>query len=442
MIENLKKAWQGEGPEFQPIAPPRRRRREHFGPILKTALVTILALILLRVLFDLSPSIGNGWRLRALERQLTGTDEARWDEAASELSLLGKEASPILLRATGDKRVEVRELALGALVKAHADEGELLTALMTALDDPEPRMRVLAIQSLGRLVPSMSSRDPKKNDEVVAATLVRLQSALNDPDVEVRAESAKALARFGPRAAGAIGSLTAMLKELDPAVREASARALLTIDPARNDQAIAVLAGSLADSAPEPDGWPTLNLLLEHRPEVDAVLIPTLAKLLGEGDAYVQLHVLRALKKIGPDASSALPALRDYLEGPRSRAQDVVFQNQRSPMNPQNPYIADCLHFEAAEAVMAIEQEIKPWVIPHLLRIVADPNEPPSVRRDAAREVKKADPNALAKILPKMIDQLLDEKNPQIRRQGFEMLMEIDPKAIKKAIAGEPIPKS
>lgn len=63
------------------------------------------------------------------------------------------------------------------------------------------------------------------------AAVPSLVETLQDPDREVRAQAARALARMGPRAEPAIPALIAALKDSDKEVRMGAARALGQIGP-------------------------------------------------------------------------------------------------------------------------------------------------------------------------------------------------------------------
>jgi HEAT repeat protein len=444
MIENLKKAWQGEGPEFQPLPPPRRRKREHFGVSLKIAMILVGALILFRAGLDLSSPFRAWWQFRALQRQLLGNDDSIRAEAASELAVQSKQAIPILLSASHDSRPEVREAALTALIKSPFGDDHVLPALTEALDDPDARLRVFAIHSLGQLARMTGKDDPKEGEKIIDALLLKFRSALKDTDPEVRAEAATALGGLGSRAKESVVDLSPLLNDQDPLVRETAARAIVQIDPTNNDAAVSVLVAALADSSPLLDSWPALDAVLKLGPDVASAAVPTLVKLLQDDDQFAHLHVFRALKEIGPKASEALPALKAYLDGSKARIRDrdMIPRQRRMPMMAQMQAQEDrqCVHYEAAMAAIAIEGKANPWVVSALVRIVTDSNEPFPIRSLAAREVRKADPLALADFLPKMIDQLVNEKNPQLRAQGFQFLMEIDPKAMRKAISSDPTP--
>ncbi len=46
----------------------------------------------------------------------------------------------------------------------------------------------------------------------------------------------------------------------------------------------------------------------------------------------------------------------------------------------------------------------------------------------------------LAEFIPAMIQRLVNEKNPMVRMQGFQLLQEIDPQAIAKGLRSDPLP--
>ncbi len=227
MIENLQKAWQGEGTDFQPLVVPRRKRkREHVGAVVKTLLIVIMALVALRAGIDLSPPFRDWWRFRTLQRQLLGSDDGVRADAASELAVLSESAIPVLLSAMHDSRVEVREAALSALLKSPFGDDIRPATLMEAMADPDARIRVLAIQAAAqaRTLRMRSAHEPKAGDKLRGEMVVKFRAALKDTDPEVRAEAATALAAIHPAPQEALADLNPLLKDLDPIVREAAAR--------------------------------------------------------------------------------------------------------------------------------------------------------------------------------------------------------------------------
>jgi HEAT repeat protein len=437
MIENLQKAWQGEGPDFQPLTVPRRKRkREHVGTVVKTSLFVIMSLVALRAGIDLSPPFRDWWRFRALQRQLLGPDDSVRADAAAELAVLSESAIPILVSALHDSRAEVREAALSALLKSPFGEEVQPSTLAEMMADPDARLRVMAIQSLSHLIRTTMARDSKEGIKLRGEMVVKFRAALKDTDPEVRTSAANALAALGIEAKDALPELNPLLKDLDPLVREAAARAVIAIDPGINEDAVNVLIESLAESAPQLDGWPALDALLKLGPNVAKAAVPTLVKLLEDNDPHSQLAIFRALKSIGPDASEALPALRKFLRTNPTRVRDMALQQRRFQE------ATECLHYEAASAALAIEGKAhaSPWIIAALVKVLTDDAEPYTDRALAGKALKQTDSTALAEFMPGMIQRLVNEKNPTIRMQGFQLLQEIDPQAIAKGLRSDPLP--
>lgn len=100
----------------------------------------------------------------------------------------------------------VKETAVDALARIGASS---VPALIDALSDPSPEVRVEAARSLARM-----------GDTGKAAVPVLIER-LRDPDENVRQASARALGQMGPAAAEAVPALIAILKSPDS---EATAR--------------------------------------------------------------------------------------------------------------------------------------------------------------------------------------------------------------------------
>lgn len=83
------------------------------------------------------------------------------------------------------------------------------------------------------------------------AAVPSLVETLEDPDREVRAQAARALARMGPRAEPAIPALIAALNDSDKEVRMGAARALGQIGPAAAE-AVPDLIQALKDPRNKP----------------------------------------------------------------------------------------------------------------------------------------------------------------------------------------------
>lgn len=83
------------------------------------------------------------------------------------------------------------------------------------------------------------------------AAVPSLVETLEDPDRDVRAQAARALARMGPRAEPAIPALIAALNDSDKEVRMGAARALGQIGPAASE-AVPDLINAIKDPRNKP----------------------------------------------------------------------------------------------------------------------------------------------------------------------------------------------
>jgi hypothetical protein len=161
-----------------------------------------------------------------------------------------------------------RAAALRSMGERHQSTPADVTRLIASLQDREPEVREAAAWTLGQVPPT-------------APGVKALTAALSDSDHVVRGLAAIALREAGPEAAPARDVLLAKLKDDDVGVRMIAAQAI----------------GRLHDPG-------TMGAL------IDACRVP---------DQHV--HVLRsladALGDLGPQASSALPVLRELTRIPR-----------------------------------------------------------------------------------------------------------------------------
>jgi CubicO group peptidase (beta-lactamase class C family) len=180
-------------------------------------------------------------------QQLSSTDPAQREQAATELGRRGAEAAAAvapLVAALGDGDAYVRGAAAVALGRIGP---AAVPALVRVLDDGLAPQRVGAATALGRLGPD------------AAPALPALQRHLQDPLAAVRLGAAVALGELGPAGRPAAPALTDALADRDESVRQAAARSLARLlpdDPSRPPDLARVVATL--------DRWvPTL--LAEHR---------------------------------------------------------------------------------------------------------------------------------------------------------------------------------
>jgi HEAT repeat protein len=196
-----------------------------------------------------------------------------------------------LIKDLKDERVEVRRLAVEALVRI----GEsAVPALGEALKDQGEWVRVGAAEALGRIGPEAKSAVPA------------LVEALKDQIVGVRRRAAEALGIIGSEAKSAVPALVEALKGQDAEVREGAAEALGRIGPEAKS-AVPALGEALKDQ----DKWVRLRAAeaLGIIGPAAKSAVPALVEALKDQDVWVRQEAAWALGIIGPAAKSAVPAL-------------------------------------------------------------------------------------------------------------------------------------
>jgi HEAT repeat protein len=152
-----------------------------------------------------------------------------------------------VLAADGDARV--RQTAAAALVQAGASARPAEPAILQALGDDDPTVRVFAAGVVGQLgqpraalpvlIDGLSDADPAVRAEAAGllgavdaapeAVIDPLISALRDDDIEVRLAAADALGQVGPAAQPALEPLWRLIRDPDEDVRDSALRAIKKI---------------------------------------------------------------------------------------------------------------------------------------------------------------------------------------------------------------------
>jgi HEAT repeat protein len=270
-------------------------------------------------------------------------------------------------------------MAILAIEAIHPDAAGVVEPLSKALQDPEPAVRIAALNALTEyanaavplLAKSLSHEHARywavlALGELGAAAkpaVAGLVSVLDDKRGEVRREALIALARIGPDAADAVGPIAQVLKDdKDEAVRDAaafalghigpkaasaadtvratlkssdgllksiSAWALVHIEPtneAARKQAIALLTGELKNKNPRVQVAALKGLVdLNSKPE-DTVAL--LGNVITEGNPVLVGEALTALSVLG---ESGLPALIVALKSPAARGRAATVLGQLGP---------------------------------------------------------------------------------------------------------------
>ncbi len=142
-------------------------------------------------------------------------------EAGLALSFMGAAAVTPLRDALTSDQVIVRREALRSLGKlrerASLDPQIVIPSLLTALTDPEPSVREVAVTYLG-----IVRDDPRKE-------VPGLVDALRDTEASVRQAAATALGSYGDQAESAIPALKIAASDPDETVQREAGRALVQI---------------------------------------------------------------------------------------------------------------------------------------------------------------------------------------------------------------------
>jgi hypothetical protein len=148
--------------------------------------------------------------------------------AAAALVEIGEPAIPAILGLLARGADSARKLAafmLGEIGSTGARHPGMLEALCAAVADPEPAVRVNAVEALGLL-------------GATPATLAALAAALKDEDEEVRFSAALSFARLGPAAEPAVPALSEALHDSNRYVPGYAVEALERIGSRQATQAL------------------------------------------------------------------------------------------------------------------------------------------------------------------------------------------------------------
>lgn len=172
-----------------------------------------------------------------------------------------------------------------AAVKPEPVNGRDLSAIIAALHNPDPNVRVVAIESI-----------VKFSDEAIDSLI----AALADPDYTVRHAAAEALGRL--RNERAVPALTGLLADPDESVRAAAAGSLGAIGDL---QALAPIVRLLSDNYEQ-----VRCAAVEGLAGLGTPAIPFLLQLLGHTDPQIRAGIATTLGMIGArEACNPLSAL-------------------------------------------------------------------------------------------------------------------------------------
>lgn len=355
------------------------------------------------------------------------------------------ELQAVFIAALADASASVREQAANAL---RFSTPEAVPALMAAVHDEAPRVRMEAVIALGSM-------------RVHEAIDLVADRQLNDPDEQVRFYAASAfgdmqdqratqplLDAFADRAeahrvrwgalwalgdnqdASALPALCAALQDPDAEFRERAADSLAQFpweDHPENDAVLHSLCAALADGEPGVrksvcDALASLRY---------ARALPFLDKTLQDDDEAVRSHAVKAIGRIDPKAGAAQIAacLQDPSLQVQEAAAEALWLPEGAAMPPQA--LAYLLDPDAngrirGRLAISLTRHDDPAVVPHLIDALAlGDAEARAGILEALRE--QPDPRAMAPLL-----KLLADTDEGVRSEAALALAAIgDDKAIK-----------
>lgn len=270
---------------------------------------------------------------------LEADGEGGWrvnERAATELEKLGADADKELLPLLEDAKVEVRRgAAFHLLGRFNPNDAQHVAAFTKLLRDPDRTVRGIGLSAVNQMhpndqvaaVPQLATLlDPKSEDkpenraaiarlfgslksEAAAAANQLARVAVEDPDARVRSASLVALSQVAEPSSN-LPVFTKALKDTDPAVRQVAVARLRQMGNAATGSADE-LAGALGDTNPRVRDAAAEVLIRLGGPAVGP-----LAEVTASGNLDSRKLALACLARIGPRASSAMPAIEKALMDP------------------------------------------------------------------------------------------------------------------------------
>jgi HEAT repeat protein len=160
-----------------------------------------------------------------LNEQLASKDLAQQLAALRALAVLrplSRAETTNLLTLAINSTGEVRRQAIETMSALRIASTNAAGIMITALDDPDPEVRLAAIRAVAEI------------NWRTAVAIPRLEEFTRSTNPRERKRSAWALAQFGSRASNTVSSITVLLDDSDLEVRKAATNALAEINPPAN----------------------------------------------------------------------------------------------------------------------------------------------------------------------------------------------------------------
>ena len=412
-----------------------RPRRRVFGPLFYSTLVVSVLLTICGEIVIHESAVRKLLRERAFwqeEQALIAelhadNSKVREMALAALLERRSKAVVPYLLEAAHDPRSEVRGMACRYLVETVADHDVVVPVLAAAASDKDEKVRAEAALAFGRLLAVLPpggqlGQSPANSMRIIpvsapanqggrlisipikemapalrALSSKALRPLLKDRASPTRIAAADALGQLGPDP-DAAADLIVAAGDPERDLQLAAARALLKINGANDPTAGRTLVALIASREPIGDRMIILELVKSASAGVQDQAMAALASLLTDADLMIHQDVIDCLVAAGPRARLALPAVERLL-------------NDKDPRQR-------CM---AAIAVARIEVKTSPRTLPILLKVIEDVAVMPEERHEILEIFRESNAADLVKATPILIRQL-GSKNPNVRTAAMEML--------------------
>ncbi|OGR07614.1 MAG: hypothetical protein A2511_13575 [Deltaproteobacteria bacterium RIFOXYD12_FULL_50_9] len=208
-----------------------------------------------------------------------------------------------------------RTNALNALLDIGYTGDDFIQAIINYLHTPDDRLKIMAINGLGRLGPTASEAVPD---------LMRLLAPDVEPDIQVRTHALNALLNIGYAGNDLLVAMTNYLQSPDSKIRIMAVAALGKIGPAASGTVSDLTKLLTADSEIEvrlqiPEALAKIDPAAKQS-------VPNLLRALSDENGNFQMKVLDALSVIADDNDSVTSAVQPFLrnENPNLRKQAMM----------------------------------------------------------------------------------------------------------------------
>jgi HEAT repeat protein len=279
---------------------------------------------------------------------------------------------------------------------------------LVQLQDKRWQTRAAAVKGIGNALLRYGPGDHTSGPRGEA--MLALRNALADSDGPVRAEAADALGNSPQFGKLAKGELTLALKDEDPTVKLAAARALLHFQDESSATALRALGELLTDPMGSSDRIAVVSIMKAEGTAGRDAAVKALATMLASRDEVLRSDALAGMTALGPEAAEIAPALERLLgAGDREVRYTAALAAARLTYEGQKSAPRLILILEAALTDKALAASLRENALQELSRLsrvslgrcgreLARQLEHPNynVRFEAASLLHMIDPEALA----------------------------------------------